>query len=130
MIYLIPIYKRQLKKQKSTVILSTMCSDEKGLQEMFQNTNWELFFEEERQNVSMLGEVIFSYIAFCYDMHLERKRRKIFLNNKIWFSSELRKLDINFMHDIKLKTRLKLRKHSDALLHKPNIVHRQNYTIL
>ena len=107
-VHLFPKYRSKLKSVKPKKVMVKAWSPEaiQRLQDCFDLTIWDVFYEGH--DINEATDVINSYILFCEDLHITVKEKKIFGNDKPWFSKNV-KAKIRDKHNA-------LTKHDDRAL--------------
>lgn len=90
--HLLPTYKARLKQEKPTVREVTLWSEvcKERLRDCFDDTNWDIFCDN-CVSANELTKTITSYIIFSENNVVPTKTVKIFPNNKVWVSHEMKK---------------------------------------
>ena len=93
MVEMTPMYIRRLKKVKPITKTIKRQNDEQlqNTKEMLQTTDWSVFIEDST-DVSLLTDIVTSYITFTFELFTSIRKTTFYSNNNPWFSSRLKKL--------------------------------------
>ena len=108
--HLLPTYQTVLKRQKAQIREIKDWTDESVLclQDCLHCTDWEMLKQSCGDDLNELTDVTCSYVAFCRDMIVPRKRVRIYPNNKPWITKRITLVDLLFKHLDKMGSHARL----------------------